>query len=69
MKEFNQQMYVATTTFNGVAVDTPTEEEVSHNRHNYVTKLECVNSGCDAGAEVRDASDQFNIHRYLVLIG
>ena len=66
MKEFDQQMYVATTTIDGIVVDTPTKEQLSSNLHNYVTKLECVNSSCPAGAEIRDASDPSNTCRYLV---
>jgi hypothetical protein len=66
MKEFNQQMYVATTTIDGIVVDTPTKEQLSSNLHDYVTKLECVNSGCPASAEIRDASDPLNECRYLV---
>ena len=66
MKEFDQQMYVATTTINGIVVDTPTKEQISSNRHNYVTKLECVHSSCPASAEIRDASEPLNECRYLV---
>ena len=38
MKEFNQQMYVATTTIDGIVVDTPTKEQLSSNLHDYVKK-------------------------------
>ena len=47
-------------------VDTPTKEQISSNRHNYVTKLECVHSSCPASAEIRDASEPLNECRYLV---
>ena len=66
MKEFDQQMYVATTTINGTIVDNPTEEQLGHN---WVTKVECVNSGCPSSAEIRDASEPLNTCRYFFSIG
>lgn len=67
MKEFDHQMYVGTTLIDGVIVDNSTKKLQFSNLHNWVTKLKCVQSNCNAGVEIRDASEPLNIHRYLVI--
>ena len=67
MKVFDQQMFVALTYIDGVVVKIPIEEQKSFNRHDWVTKLTCVQSSCNASAEIHDASDPSNIHRYTAV--
>ena len=68
MREFDDRHFVALTR--RVGNDQSNEANFGeiltsepHQQHGYVTTLTCVNSGCNASLEVRDDSDELNMHR------